>query len=314
VKAVNAVNAAIDAPGAASLRQQLGNFVAAGSTEVTTHDEQVLGELARILPAGFPVYVANTPKTSPDDVVRVALRLQELGLMACPHVIARRVVDAQRLRDRLRVLASGGVQQVLLVAGDIAISNPAFTSTLELLESGVVQDAGIRRVGVAGHPEGHPAVADEVLWQALERKQALARAQGLVMHIATQFGFDTRALNAFEQGLAARGISLPIHAGVAGPTPFTKLLRYAAHCGVGASLRAVAGNAFSLGRLPHLVTRSDEMLLAVYGAKQANRDSRIFAPHFFAFGGVLETARWLKAVIAGSFELDTAERGFIIRT
>jgi methylenetetrahydrofolate reductase (NADPH) len=311
---VNRVNAVIDAPQATSLHQRLRDFVANGSTEVTSHDEKYLDELARILPVGFPVYVANTPKTSPDDVVRVALRIQDLGLTASPHVIARRVVDAQRLRDRLRVLAAGGVQQVLLVAGDVAIPNPAFSSTVELLESGVISDAGIRRVGIAGHPEGHPAVTDDILWQALERKQAIARATGLTMHIATQFGFDTRSLNAFEEGLAARGISLPIHAGVAGPTPFTKLLKYAAHCGVGASLRAVAGNSLSLGRLPHLVTRSDEMLLGVYRAMQARPDSRIFAPHFFAFGGVLETARWLRAVIEGSFELDSAERGFSVKT
>src|SRR4029079_5985678 len=108
----------------------------------------MLDEMARILPAGFPVYVANTPKTAPDDVVRVALRLQELGLTASPHVIARRVVDAQRLRDRLRALSSVGCRQVLLVAGDVAIANPAFSSTLELLESGVIGEAGIRRVGV----------------------------------------------------------------------------------------------------------------------------------------------------------------------
>src|SRR5690242_19573440 len=295
-----------------SLRQQLSNFVAAGSTEVTPHDEKVLDEMARILPAGFPVYVANTSKTSPDDVVRVALRLQALGLMASPHVIARRVVDANRLRDRLRMLAAGGVQQVLLVAGDIAIPDPAFTSTIELLESGVVADAGIRKVGVAGHPEGHPVVADEIIWQALERKQAIARATGLTMHIATQFGFDSRALTAWEQGLAARGIALPIHAGVAGPTPLTRLLKYAMHCGVGASLKAVSGNPISFSRLPHLVTRADEMLLGVFRAKQLNPVSRIFAPHFFAFGGVLETARWLRAVVEGSFELDSAERGFSI--
>ena len=113
--------------------------------------------------------------------------------------------------------------------------------------------------------------------------------------------------------MAARGITLPIHAGVAGPTPFIKLLKYAAHCGVGASLKAVTGNTLSLGRLPHLVTKAEEMLVGVFQAKQQNPDSRIFAPHFFAFGGVLETARWLRAVIEGSFELDSAARGFSIR-
>jgi methylenetetrahydrofolate reductase (NADPH) len=295
-----------------ALKSSLRDFVASGSTEVTPHDEKHLDEMARILPAGFPVYVANTPKTSPDEVVRVALRLQELGLAASPHVIARRVVDANRLRDRLRILAAAGVRQVLLVAGDVAIPNPAFSSTIELLESGVLADAGIRRVGVAGHPEGHPVVPEAVLWQALERKQAIARASGLTMHIATQFGFDTRSLNHWERELASRRIGLPIHAGVAGPTPFTRLLKYAVHCGVGASLKAVSGNPMSFSRLPHLATRADQMLLGVLRAKQENPDSRIFAPHFFAFGGVLETARWLRAVIEGSFALDPAQRGFSI--
>lgn len=304
------MNAVINAPGAVSLHRQLCDFVAAGSTEVTVHDESLLDELARVLPAGFPVYVAHTPKATPDDIVRVALRIQALGLTASPHIIARRVVDPQRLRERLQTLVAGGVEQALLVAGDLATPSGPFTSTLDLLDSGVLRDVGIKRLGVAGHPEGHPAVADEILWQALERKQAYGHASGQKMHIATQFGFDARSLANFEAGLAQRQISLPIHAGVAGPTPFTKLLKYAARCGVGASLRAVAGNSLSLGRLPHLVTRSDEMLLGVYRAKQANPDSRIFAPHFFAFGGVLETARWLRAVIKGSFELDKAERGF----
>jgi methylenetetrahydrofolate reductase (NADPH) len=307
---VKTVNAVINASEATSLRQQLSSFVAAGSTEVTPHDEKVLDEMARILPAGFPVYVANTPKTSPDDVVRVALRIQELGLTASPHIIARRVVDAQRLRDRLRVLAAGGVQQVLLVAGDLAIPHPAFSSTLELLESGVVQDAGIRHVGVAGHPEGHPVVPQAQLWEALVRKQAFADDTGTRMHIVTQFGFDARATGVWERGLAERGIRLPIHAGLAGPTPLKCLIKYAMQCGVGASLNAVTGNASRVGRLPHLVTQVDEMLLALYAAKQATADSRIFAPHFFAFGGVLETSRWLRAVTTGSFELNQAGTGF----
>ena len=154
------------------------------------------------------------------------------------------------------------------------------------------------------------AVAEEVLWQALQRKQAFASASGTHMHIATQFGFDARTLGAWERGLAARAIQMPVHAGVAGPAPLLRLLKYAAQCGVGASLQAVSKNSLSLGRLPHLVTRADEMLLGVYGAKQLRADSRIFAPHFFAFGGILETARWLRAVIEGNFELNPAQSGF----
>ena len=306
------MNAVIDAPFAASLRQDLRAFVAAGSTEVTAHDEKSLEQMARLLPAGYCVYVAHTPKESLDDVVRVALRVKSLGLTPSPHIVARRVVDVEAFRRSLRTLARAGIEQILLVAGDRAAPGCPYTSTIDLLETGMLTEAGITRVGVAGHPEGHPAVPDEILWKAIERKQAMARATGLRMHIATQFGFDARSLTTFEAGLAARGITLPIHAGVAGPTPFTKLLKYAAFCGVGASLKAVAGNSLSVRKLTHFVTRSDEMVLGVYRAKQANPDSRIFAPHFFAFGGVLETALWLNAVIEGRFELDAATRGFSI--
>jgi len=68
----------------------------------------------------------------------------------------------------------------------------------------------------------------------------------------------------------------------------------------------------SFSRLPNLVTKADEMLVGVFRAKQGNPVSRIFAPHFFAFGGVLETSRWLRSMVAGSFGLDSAQRGFSI--
>lgn len=313
------MNAVIDATTSADvrephLRERLSAFVAAGSTEVTTHDEGDLDAFARLIPAGYTVYVAHTPKASLEDVARVALRLKDLGLAPSPHIVARRVTDPLALRRVLDRLAGAGIGQILLVAGDRAEPGNRFNSTAELLESGVVTDAGIQRVGVAGHPEGHPAVADEVLWQALQRKQSFAARHGLHMHIATQFGFDTRALAHWEQGLKAHDICLPVHAGVAGPTPFLKLLKYAAHCGVGASLKAVSGNPLSFSKLPHFVTKADEMLIGVYRAKQGTVDSRIFAPHFFAFGGVLATARWLRAVVEGSFELNASESGFSTTT
>jgi methylenetetrahydrofolate reductase (NADPH) len=294
------------------LQQCLRTFVATGSTEVTPHDVKLLDDFARVVPAQFRVYVAHTPKATLDEVVRVALRLAALGMRPVPHIVARRVDSLDRLRAALGMLGGAGIDEILLIAGDRAVPEGRFASALDVLETGVMYEAGITRVGVAGHPEGHPAVPDAALWEALEHKQAFGLARGIQMHIATQFGFDSRSLGSWERGLAARGITLPIHAGIAGPAPLPKLLRYALQCGVGASLKAVSGNALSIGRLPHFVTRADEMLLGVYGAKQHNSDSRIFAPHFFAFGGVLETARWLRAVIDGSFELNADESGFSI--
>jgi methylenetetrahydrofolate reductase (NADPH) len=306
------VNALASTASAASTKNELREFVRAGSTEVTTHDEKLLDDFARIMPAGYTVYVAHTPKATLDEIVRVSLKLQSLGFMASPHIIARRVESTDTLRKALKTMAAAGVEQVLVVAGDRAAENNCFASSAELLASGVTLDAGIRRVGVAGHPEGHPAVSADVVWAALERKQAWALRTGTRMHIATQFGFDTRTFGEWERELAKRDIRLPVYAGVAGPTPLLKLMKYAMVCGVGASLKAVSANSERLGALPHLATKADEMLLGVFRGRRHNPNSRILAPHFFAFGGVLETARWLRSVVDGAFELDANEGGFSV--
>jgi methylenetetrahydrofolate reductase (NADPH) len=306
------VNALASTARAASTKNELREFVRAGSTEVTTHDEKLLDEFARVMPAGFSVYVAHTPKATLDDIVRVALRLQRLGFKASPHIIARRVESVNLLRTALKTLAAGGVEQVLVVAGDRAAEQNCFSSSLELLASGVTVEAGIQRVGIAGHPEGHPAVSDDVVWEALDRKQAWGVRTGTRLHIATQFGFDTRTFGIWERELAKRDIRLPVYAGVAGPTPLLKLMKYAMVCGVGASLKAVSANAERLGNLPQFATKADEMLMGVFRGRRQNPGSRILAPHFFAFGGVIETARWLKAVVDGNFDLDANEGGFSI--
>lgn len=92
------MNAVMTTSGVDDLKPELARFVASSSTEVTSHDEKLLEPFARELPAGFRVYVAHTPKSSLDDVVRVALRLQSLGLRPSPHIVARRVVDLAHLR------------------------------------------------------------------------------------------------------------------------------------------------------------------------------------------------------------------------
>src|ERR1700721_2881406 len=68
-----------------------------------------------------------------------------------------------------------------------------FSSTLGVLESRIIEESGIARVGIAGHPEGHNAVATPLLWEALESKQAFAARAGVGAHIVTQFGLDGAA-------------------------------------------------------------------------------------------------------------------------
>ena len=86
-----------------------------------------------------------------------------------------------------------------------------------------------------------------------------------------------------------------------GPAPLSKLIRYAMQCGIGASLRTVMRNLSAVGSVAELAIRPEDHLMALASGEQR---SRIVAPHFFTFGGCIETAQWIQWVTEGAFDID----------
>jgi methylenetetrahydrofolate reductase (NADPH) len=297
----------------AELKRRIIEFARDTSTEISPHDEGLVPELATILPPGTTVYVAHTPKAAVDDVVRVAATVRAAGLRASPHIVARRIEGQGVLRDALRRLRDAAVDQVLLVAGDRNPPAGEFTSTLEILDTGALAEYGFRTVGVAGHPEGHPAVGPDTLWSALQTKQAFAERSGTRMHIVTQFSFNPAAVCAWDRQLTEHGIKLPVHIGIAGPTPLPKLIKFAVQCGIGASLGALSRGMGLVGRVAGLATSPDEMLIELVRSCSRRGASHLVHPHFYAFGGVAATARWLRGVVDGRFDLEKNDEKFTVR-
>ena len=62
------------------------------------------------------------------------------------------------------------------------------------MKTGVFQANGVKRIGIAGHPEGNPDITkihgEAMLLKALQEKQAYLKANGLEGFIATQFLFE----------------------------------------------------------------------------------------------------------------------------
>jgi methylenetetrahydrofolate reductase (NADPH) len=288
---------------AAGLKCRIVQLMRRASTEITVGDEALLPLLAPSLPAGSCVHVAHTPKASLEQVVHLALLLQQYGLRACPHIVARRIASESALRGALHALSTGGVDQILLVAGDTPKPLGVFASTLEILDSGATVDAGINTIGVAGHPEGHRAIDSQALWQALAHKQAFGERTGTAVHIVSQFSFNPAAIYGWEGELAHHAIALPVHVGIAGPTPLIKLLQYAVRCGVATSLRTAARTLGSVGNVSQLATTPEQHLLALARALDAGTTRQLVAPHFFVFGGTLKTAQWLRRLVDGEFDV-----------
>jgi methylenetetrahydrofolate reductase (NADPH) len=222
-------------------------------------------------------------------VASAARRLREVGMNPVPHIAPRQLASPEAATDFLGRLRDGaGVTRALLVAGDCEQVGP-YGSSGAFLATGLLESHGIRSIGVAGYPEGHPRLGADALDAALDRKIDEAGRRGIELYAVTQFCFDGDAVLAWLARLRARGVALPVRVGIAGPARIRTLLAYAARCGVGNSIRAVRAHAISL---PHLLAehRSDEVLRRIAGG---GAGLGVAGVHCFPFGGFAHAARWL---------------------
>ncbi len=83
-------------------------------------------------------------------------------------------------------------------------------------------------------------------------------------------------------------------------------------CGVGASLHSLMKNMSAMSNLARLATSPDEMLAALVQGGAGTPASPLVHPHFYAFGGTVATARWLRAVVDGNFEVPSDGGKFVM--
>ena len=277
------------------------DFARAASFEATRPSDADLDALAAATPPGTRIYVSALPGRPPAEQIAVARRLRARGFEPVPHLAARNFADTMALDDYLaQMTGAAGVSRLLIIGGDRDAPAGHFHHAIEVIESGLPQSHGIRDIGIAGYPEGHPRVAPIELDRALAAKIEAAAATGLGVHIITQFGFAAEPMLGFVTRLRDTGIEQPIRIGLAGPASVAALLRYATICGVKASARGLTRNA---GLAKHLfgATAPDAIIRALVRMGAPLGD---VAPHFFTFGGLGATARWTAAVAAGRIALD----------
>lgn len=276
--------------------QPLSALLEGASIEVMPRTAAKIDNFAAILPAGTRVYVAHIDGTPIDEMVATVRRLGDEGFAAMPHVPARIIADRAMLRDWLTRYREAGADQALVLAGGVPGVAGEFASSMDLLRTGLFQELGFTRLHVAGHPEGNkdidPAGGTAEVDAALRWKQDFARDTGVQMAIATQFAFEAGPVIAWAERLAAMGITLPIHLGVAGPTKLQTLIKFAIACGVGPSLAVLQKRAMDLTKLlvPFAPT---ELLGEIAAYKAAHPESLLERIHLFPLGGINASAEWL---------------------
>lgn len=295
----------------AGAKAAIVDFLTPFSIETTPQEAARIPSYTDHLAPGTTVYVAHPPRTSFAQNLALTERLQGEGFKAVPHLPVRALTGQRELDERLRRWCDLGVDQMLLIAGDLPRPLGPFHATIQALETGLFERYGMRKIGLAGHPEGHPAVSRPRLRGALLAKLIHARQSEIDFYLVTQFGFDARTIIAWADEIRALGNDLPIHVGIPGPTSIKALLRYALACGVGPSSRMLTKQPRRLARLASAYT-PDEQIAVLARHRAGTPEGATMRAHFFSFGGVVRTAAWLEAIRAGAFTMKPAAKGFAV--
>ena len=274
---------------------RLMSLLSSASVEVTSHGHQ-LGELKAGFAAGTDVTITFLPGDNPSRNVATAAALRRAGFNPVPHIAAREIASREVLDDFLaRLRGEADIARVLLIAGDVAGARGPFKSSRDVAASGLLQEHGIARVSVAGHPEGHPYLDEAGMLAALAAWRDWGRDANIRIDIVTQFCFESAPIVGWLAALQASGIDLPVIVGLAGPATMATLTKFALRCGIGNSMRALRGR---IGRYGRLLTDAgpDEVMEGLASAP-ASATAAIAGFHLFPFGGLRKTANWLRAYL-----------------
>ncbi|MBL8386532.1 MAG: hypothetical protein JNM90_25835 [Burkholderiales bacterium] len=299
-----------DRPDPARTAAAIARMARGASIEVSVRSPQVVSDCAQWLAPGTEVFISMVPGQTYHQSAQLAHALARAGFVPVPHVTARTLVDTAMAGDVFARLAGAGARRVLVLGGDRAVPAGHLDSALALLQSGALAGAAVERVYMAGYPDGHPAIPEAVLEEHLARKLALCAERGWEAGVVTQFTFEAQRLGDWLDRVAARHPGVRLVASAAGPAGVGTLLRYAARCGVRASLDTFARHADRFLRV--LSDAGPEALVHAL----AQREAAGAAPtdlHLFSFGGTARTARWRRAVAAGAFDLHPAGDTFAVR-
>jgi methylenetetrahydrofolate reductase (NADPH) len=298
---------------APSLHDEVRRLARNWSVELTPRETEKFGMAVREhLPAGTRVYITWLAGSEFAPSVAAAAKLRAAGLEPVPHLAARAIRDKFTLVDMLaRLRGEADVQQALVIGGAVIEPKGPFDASIQVLNSGLFERHGIRRLGVAAHPEGNPDIAPAALDEALAQKNEYAVRTGTELELTTQFCFDPAPVAQWERQARAAGNRLPVVVGLAGLAGVTTLIKHARNCGVGNSIGVLLKQASKVLRLATAVDPSD-LLLGLARARQADAGSAIARLHFFPFGAFEATTRYAQALEEGRFEIVDAERRIVV--
>ena len=262
------------------------------SMEMTGKDVARLEAAAGVIPAGTRIHITFLDNEDLALRVNAAAAARRLGFTPVPHISARRITSPEHLEEFLAALrVIDATESVFAVGGDPAVPMGPYEDSLALIESGVLQQYGVKNISIGGYPDGHPDIATDVLWSALEKKAAALSRLNLPGAVITQVDFDVDRVLAWVAEVREHGVDLPIRVGVPGPASVKLLLGFAGRLGISTSTTIAKKYGLSVTNL--LTKAGPENFIRDLRAGLDPGRHGVVKLHFYTFGGFKTTAEWI---------------------
>ena len=207
--------------------------------------------------------------------------------------------EVEEIRARL---GEAGITSVFVPGGD-ADPVGVYPDSFSLLEDLNRLEKPFTHVGIAGYPESHPKIHDDLTVQAMWDKRRHAT------HIVSNLTFDAGAVKTWVERMRARGITQPVLLGLPGPIDRAKLLSMATKIGVGESTRFLSKNAGFFAKLAAPGGWTGQKFLEEVATTAMKPESLIEGLHVFTFNQIAATEAWRQELLARSLSRRTSDAG-----
>ena len=279
------------------------NFLSNSSIETTPNVYAKYGKFSDLISKNNNIYVTYLPDEDMRKVIETTKKLFLEGYSVIPHLPARTIENYEMLETYIKQLSEDCGCTKILVIGGGGKQKGNISSSIEILETDLLSKYNFKEVGLAGHPEGNPDVKQAELDKAIIQKNNFSKNVDFKMYLATQFFFEAKSFEEWENHLTNLNNELEIHAGIPGPATLKTLLSYATSCGIGNSIRFLSKQALNITKLA--TTRSpDKLIYDLARYKNEHKNTKLKKIHFYAFGGIKKTSDWLNIINKPNLSFD----------
>ena len=280
------------------MREHIINFVDDFTVELNPKVQKKITEIH--INKKNKIFVTYLPESNEKEIFSAVDFVETKGFTPIVHLPARTMRDIDHVEDFLMNIRKLTKSHDILIIGGGGNQVGSIKSSLDILESGLLEKYNFYKIKVAGHPEGSPDIKDDVLKKFLLAKQEIHDSKELDLEIVTQFFFQSDPFIKWDVFLDSIGVNLPVRVGFPGPATFKTLLNFGLMSGVGNSLNFLKKNSNKIGDLL-VKTTNDKLLIELVAAGKLSKSKRPNSFHCYPFGGFEKTCHWLTAIQNGDF-------------